>query len=151
MNKISWEEYFCGLVALTAMRSKDPNTQVGAVLVNAEKRIIGMGYNGMPNGDDSFPWEREGKLEETKYPYVIHAEMNAILNASAKTKGATMYVSLFPCSACAKLLVQAGIKEVCYLDDKYHETDDAKVARIIFEKSGINYRKVNPVHIEIKK
>lgn len=151
MKNINWEEYFCGLVSLTAMRSKDPNTQVGAVVVNDEKRIIGMGYNGMPNGDDTFPWGREGNLEDTKYPYVVHAEMNAILNTTAPTKGSSLYVSLFPCSNCAKFIVQAGIKEICFMDDKYHDTDDAKVSRIIFEKAGVKTRKVSPVKVEIKK
>lgn len=151
MKRISWDEYFCGLVSLTAMRSKDPNTQVGAAIVNADKRVIGMGYNGMPNGDDTFPWAREGQREETKYPYVIHAEMNAILNTTSSTKGATLYVSLFPCSECAKFVSQAGIKEVCFIDDKYHDTEDAKIARFIFEKAGVATRKVAPVEIELKK
>lgn len=149
-RKISWEEYFLGLVQLSAMRSKDPNTQVGAVVVNQDNRIIGMGYNGMPNGDDTFPWTREGEDKDTKYPYVVHAELNAILNTTAPTKGSSLYVSLFPCSACAKLIVQSGIKEVCFIDDKYHDTKDAEIARIIFDKSGVKYRKGQSIKVEIK-
>ena len=124
---ISWDEYFMGVAQLSAMRSKDPNTQVGACIVNAKKRIIGIGYNGFPTGcsDDELPWDREGDFLDTKYPYVCHAEMNAITNSANKPDldGASVYVSLFPCNECAKLMVQVGIREVVYLSDKYAESD----------------------------
>ena len=141
------------IAQLSALRSKDPNTQVGACIVNTNKRIIGIGYNGFPIGcsDDELPWDREGDFLETKYPYVCHAEMNAITNASNKPEldGATMYVSLFPCNECAKLIVQVGITEVVYLSDKYHDDDIFIAARRIFDMAGVTYRQLVPVHKDI--
>lgn len=150
MKNITWDEYFIGLAQLSAKRSKDPNTKVGACLVDQNKRVIGLGYNGMPKGNDNFPWEREGKPIDTKYPYVIHAEMNAILNSTKLIKDASIYVSLFPCSNCAKLLVQAGVIEVVYSDDKYKGTEDDDIAQKILKESGVKVRKVKEVNIEIK-
>ena len=148
MARISWEEYFMAVAQLSALRSKDPSTQVGACIVNARKRIIGIGYNGFPTGcsDDILPWEREGEYLDTKYPYVCHAEMNAITNSSNKPEldGATMYVSLFPCNECAKLIVQVGIKRVVYLSDKYHEDDLFVAARRIFDLAGVVYDQLVP-------
>ena len=114
LDYISWDEYFMGVALLSAKRSKDPNTQVGCCLVSDEKKIVGIGYNGFPRtiNDDHLPWERVGAWLDTKYPYVVHAEANAILNSTRELKGATLYVSLFPCNECAKLLIQSGIKEV---------------------------------------
>ncbi len=109
---ISWDEYFMGLAKLSALRSKDPNTQVGCCIVSPAKKIVGMGYNGMPQGNDSFPWKREGGIKDTKYAYVVHAELNAILNSIADLHGCTLYVSLFPCNNCAKAIIQSGIKQV---------------------------------------
>ena len=120
---ISWNEYFMGVAMLAARRSKDPNTQVGACIVSQENIIISTGYNGMPKGcsDDIFPWERVG--EDTKYPYVVHAELNAILNANGRDlRGSKLYVALFPCNECAKAIIQSGVKEVVYLSDKYDGT-----------------------------
>ena len=120
---ISWDEYFMGIAVLAAKRSKDPNTQVGACIVSEDNVILSTGYNGFPYGcsDDEFPWAREGA--ETKYPYVVHAELNAILNARGRSlAGARIYVALFPCNECAKAIIQSGIKEVIYLSDKYHDT-----------------------------
>ena len=116
---ISWDDYFMGLAHLSAMRSKDPSTQVGACIVGDDNRILSIGYNGAPNGfhDDEFPWERTGEFLDTKYPYVVHAEPNAILNATSDLTNATLYVTLFPCNECAKLIIQSGIKEVIYLSD----------------------------------
>ncbi len=145
---ISWEEYFMAIAQLSAKRSKDPSTQVGACIVNSKKRIIGIGYNGFPIGcsDDELPWDREGEFLDTKYPYVCHAEMNAITNASNKPdlEGASLYVSLFPCNECAKLIVQVGIKEVVYLSDKYDREDVFVAARKIFDMAGVSYRKLEP-------
>jgi len=145
---ISWEEYFMAVAQLSARRSKDPNTQVGACIVNKNKRIIGIGYNGFPAGcsDDQLPWSREGAFLDTKYPYVCHAEMNAITNATNRPdlNEATLYVSLFPCNECAKLIVQVGIIEVVYLSDKYHDDDVFVAARRIFDMAGVKYRQLTP-------
>ena len=150
---LSWEEYFMAIAQLSALRSKDPHTQVGACIVNAKKRIIGIGYNGFPTGlsDDNLPWGREGDFLQTKYPYVCHAEMNAITNASNKPAldGATLYVSLFPCNECAKLIVQVGIKEVVYLSDKYPEDDIFVAARRIFDMAGVAHRHLKLSHKDI--
>ena len=151
---LSWEEYFMAVAQLSALRSKDPNTQVGACIVNRNKRIIGIGYNGFPTGcsDDELPWDRDGDLLQTKYPYVCHAEMNAITNSSnkAELEGATLYVSLFPCNECAKLMVQVGIKQVVYLVDKYHDQDIFVAARRIFDMAGITCRQLIPERQEIR-
>ncbi len=150
---ISWEEYFMAIAQLSARRSKDPGTQVGACIVNAKKRIIGIGYNGFPTGcsDDELPWDREGDYLETKYPYVCHAEMNAITNSSNKPEldGATMYVSLFPCNECAKLIVQVGIREVVYLSDKYNDDPIYVAARRIFDMAGVKYHRMQPDHTTV--
>ena len=146
---LSWDEYFMAVAQLSAMRSKDPSTQVGACIVNRNKRIIGIGYNGFPVGcsDDLLPWAREGEYLETKYPYVCHAEMNAITNSSNKQDldGGAMYVSLFPCNECAKLIVQVGLKEVVYLSDKYATEPKFVAARKIFELAGVKSRPFVPV------
>lgn len=137
---ISWDEYFMGIAVLSSMRSKDPNTQVGACIVSPEKKIIGVGYNGFPIGcsDDELPWAREGEWSETKYPYVCHAELNAILNSSLPSlKGATLYVALFPCNECAKAIIQTGIRKVVYLSDKYHDSDPTKASRRMLESAGV--------------
>ena len=145
---LSWDEYFMAVAQLSAMRSKDPGTQVGACIVNRNKRIIGIGYNGFPAGcsDDLLPWGREGAFLETKYPYVCHAEMNAITNASNKPDldGGALYVSLFPCNECAKLIVQVGLKEVVYLSDKYADDDKFVAARKIFQLAGVKTRAFVP-------
>lgn len=145
---LSWDDYFIMVAFLSAQRSKDPNTQVGACIVNPKRRIVGIGYNGFPCGcsDDELPWSRVGhSLLHTKYPYVCHAEANAILNSAAATRErSTMYVDLFPCNECAKLIIQAGIKEVIYLRDLYHEADSTHASRILFRLSGVNYRQYYP-------
>ena len=123
---ISWDEYFMGIAMLTAMRSKDPNSQVGACIVTPENKILSLGYNGMPIGcsDDDMPWEREGEALDTKYMYVCHAELNAILNnAHGNLRGSRVYVTLFPCNECAKAIIQSGIQEIIYAEDKYHDSD----------------------------
>jgi len=145
---ISWDEYFMGVAVLSSMRSKDPNTQVGACIVNEEKKIVGVGYNGLPIGvsDDDAPWSREGEWLETKYPYVCHAELNAILNSTSKLKGCRIYVGLFPCNECAKAIIQSGIREVVYLSDKYSEEDNTKASKWLFDQSGVRYRQLIPSH-----
>ena len=129
---ISWDEYFMGIALLSAMRSKDNNSQVGACIVSPENKILSLGYNGMPIGcnDDDMPWEREGSDLDTKYMYVCHSELNAILNSpNHDLRGSRMYVTLFPCNECAKAIIQSGIKELIYLSDKYHDTHASIASR----------------------
>lgn len=151
---LNWDEYFMGMALLSAQRSKDPNTQVGACIVDTKRRVVGLGYNGFPKGcsDDELPWAREGGFLDTKYAYVCHAELNAILNKNNEDlDGCTIYVALFPCNECAKLIIQSGIKEVVYLSDKYKETDMHKAAQKMLEMSGIKLRKfVSEKTIELR-
>ena len=142
---ISWDEYFMGVALLSAKRSKDPHTQVGACIVNIKNKIVGAGYNGLPIGcdDDHFPWEKQGDFLATKYPYVCHAELNAILNnIGIDLSECKIYTALFPCNECAKAIIQSGIREVIYLSDKYQTTDAAKASRSMFEQAGVTFRKV---------
>jgi len=144
---LSWDEYFMAIALLSAERSKDPNTQVGACIVNGQKKIVGVGYNGLPIGcsDDEFPWARDGDFLETKYAYVCHAELNAILNSiSADLNGCAIYVALFPCNECTKVIIQSGIKEVVYLADKYADTDVVKASKYMLDKAGVRYRQLKP-------
>ena len=137
---LSWDDYFMCVAVLSAKRSKDPSTQVGACIVSPERRIVGIGYNGFPNGcsDDALPWERchEDPLQ-TKYPYVCHAEMNAILNSSGDVRGCTIYVDLFPCNECAKLIIQSGISKIVYLSDKYHDDWKMQASRKLLEMADV--------------
>ena len=144
---LSWDQFFMGVAKLAAGRSKDPSTQVGACIVDKSNRILSIGYNGTPNGfdDDIFPWAREGSELETKYPYVCHAELNAILNYRGSRKdlqNATIYVDLFPCNECAKLIIQSGIKHVVYLSDKYKNEKNNIAARKLFDECGVLYTKL---------
>lgn len=141
---ISWDEYFMGIAKLSALRSKDPNTQVGACIVSSDNRILSCGYNGAPNGfdDNHFPWKREGNPLNTKYMYVCHAEFNAILNFRGNRRdfdGAKIYVDLFPCHECAKAIIQSGIKKVIYLSDKYNGTDSNIASKKLFSECGVDY------------
>ncbi len=150
---ISWDEYFMGVAMFSSMRSKDPSTQVGACIVNQNKRIVGIGYNGFPIGcsDDVYPWSREGSYLETKYPYVVHAESNAILNATNNLSNATIYVTLFPCNECMKLIIQSGISEIVYLDDKYNGTPSDTASKKMADSAGIKYRKMNAFSIKVER
>ena len=145
---LDWDEFFIGVAKLSAGRSKDPSTQVGACIVGEDNRILSIGYNGAPNNfsDEDFPWERDGEKEMyTKYPYVCHAELNAILNfpgSRKDLKGSRIYVDLFPCNECAKAIIQAGISEVVYLSDKYKDTDMNKVSKHLFDMCGVTYREI---------
>ena len=137
---INWDEYFMGVALLAAQRSKDPSTQVGACLVDEQNRILSTGYNGFPQGcsDDDFPWNRDESRGETKYQYVVHAELNAILNTRGKSlQNSKLYVGLFPCNECAKAIIQAGVKEVVYLSDKYHGTPSMTASRKMLESAGV--------------
>ena len=145
VDYINWDEYFMGVAMLAARRSKDPSTQVGACIVSPENIIISTGYNGMPKGcsDDEFPWDREG--EETKYPYVVHAELNAILNSNGRNlRGSRIYVALFPCNECAKAIIQSGIREVIYLSDKYANTSTTIASKRMLDAAGVRYTQLKP-------
>jgi len=151
-NYISWDAYFMGIAMLSKERSKDPNTQVGACIVNNQNRIVTMGYNGLPNGcsDEMCPWDkRDGSIEETKYAYVAHAELNAILNHRGSVENCTLYVTLFPCNECAKAIIQSGIKEIVYLEDKYNGTPENNVAKKLFDTAGIKYRQYQKINQNI--
>ena len=154
-NYLSWDEYFMAIARLSAMRSKDPSTRVGACIVGLDNRILSIGYNGAPNGfnDKDFPWGRTGDMLNTKYAFVCHAEMNAILNYRGSRKeleNSKIYVDLFPCNECAKLIIQSGIKEVLYLSDKFKdkdgtlkETDAVKASKRLFNECGVSYHSVD--------
>lgn len=155
---ISWDEYFMGVAHLSGMRSKDPNTQVGACIVSPDNKILSMGYNGFPKGcsDDEFPWERENPEDKnlTKYPFVTHSELNAILNyRGGSLEGTKLYVSLFPCNECAKAIIQAGIRTVVYDSDKYKGTPSNRAAKRMFDAAGVEYVQYSKtgrmIHIEV--
>ncbi len=144
-NYITWDEYFMGVALLSGLRSKDPSTQVGACIVNTQNKIVGAGYNGLPIGcsDEDFPWEKQGDFLNTKYPYVYHAELNAILNnIGMDLSGCRIYTALFPCNECSKAIIQSGIKEVIYLSDKYDGTPVSVASKRMLDAAGISYRKV---------
>ena len=150
---LSWDEYFMGIAVLSSMRSKDPSTQVGACIVDRDNKIISMGYNGMPKccDDDDYPWERSGEPLQTKYLFVCHAELNAILNChGGSVKDAICYTTLFPCNECAKAIIQAGISEIVYLSDKYSETDSTKASKKMFDSANVKYRPFKTSEKEIK-
>ncbi len=149
---ISWDEYFMGVALLAAERSKDPNTRVGACIVDDQNRILSTGYNGFPQGcsDDDFPWNRDEAEGETKYKFVVHAELNAILNTRGKSlAGSRLYVGLFPCHECAKAIIQAGIREVIYLSDKYFGTESTVASRRMLDAAGIRLTRLQPTRSQI--
>ena len=152
---ITWDEYFMGVARLSARRSKDPNTQVGCCIVSQDNKIMSMGYNGFPKGcsDDEFPWGREQEADDpysTKYLYVTHSELNAILNyRGGSLEGAKLYVSLFPCNECAKAIIQSGIREVIYMDNKYADTESTKASVQMFRLAGVTCREYQPMQKDI--
>lgn len=145
LNYISWEEYFMGIAILASQRSKDPDVQVGACIVNPENKIVGIGYNGFPIGcdDDLLPWTKAENFLDCKLSYVCHAELNAILNSNNNLTNCTIYVTYFPCNECTKLIIQSGIKKVIYLNDKNIKKDYAKVAIRMMNLANIKYEKFN--------
>ena len=149
---LDWNEYFMSLAHLSAKRSKDPNTQVGACVVNKDKKVVGLGYNGMPYGcnDNEYPWGREGSYSETKYPYVVHAELNAILNSESSLKNCSIYVSLFPCNECSKAIIQSGIRKVYYESDKYAETDSVVASKRMLESAGVEYERMDSLEVDVR-
>lgn len=153
-NVLTWDEYFMGLAHLSALRSKDPNTQVGAAIVDENHRVVSVGYNGFPTGvsDDEFPWAREGGVLESKYAFVVHAELNAILNSQRSVKGCTIYVSLFPCNECAKAIIQSGIKRIVYESDKYNGVDTNIASKRMLKAAGVELVRIsNTISISVEK
>lgn len=148
---LSWESYFMGIAHLSALRSKDPNTQVGAVIVDENKKVVSIGYNGFPIGcdDDSYPWTSEGSTIESKYAYVVHAELNAILNSPRSVKGCTIYVSLFPCHECAKAIIQSGIKRIVYESDKYADTESIQASKRMLKSAGVELSQTD-IKVQVK-
>lgn len=152
-NYITWDEYFMGVALITAERSKDPNSQVGACIVDKNNKIVSMGYNGAPIGyddDKDMTWKREGEFLDTKYAYVCHSELNAILNSRTPVKECKLYVTLFPCNECAKAVIQAGITEIIYLSDKYDKTPGNIASKKMLKACGIKYRKYKSSGKELK-
>lgn len=150
---ISWDEYFMSVAKLAGLRSKDPNSQVGSCIVSPNNKILSMGYNGFPIGcsDDEFPWDREGEPLDTKYVYVTHSELNAILNyRGGSLEGAKLYVSMFPCNECAKAIIQSGIKEIIYGEDKYPDTPSVIASKRMLNAAGVSYRRYVPTGREIR-
>ena len=150
---INWDEYFMGIALLSGERSKDPSSQVGACIVSNDNKILSMGYNGFPIGcsDEEISWEREGNTLDTKYPYVCHAELNAILNYTGSSiRGSKVYVTLFPCNECAKAVIQSGIKEIIYMEDKYPNSDSVKASKKMLDMCGIKYKKYVPTGKKIE-
>lgn len=153
-NVLTWEEYFMGLAHLSGLRSKDPNTQVGAVIVDENNRVVSIGYNGFPSGvsDDEFPWGREGGVLDTKYAFVVHAELNAILNSQRSVRGCTLYVSLFPCNECAKAIIQSGIRRIVYESDKYDGVDTNIASKRMLRAAGVELVRIpNTVKLTVEK
>lgn len=142
---ISWDDYFMGLAHLSALRSKDPNTQVGACIVDEDHKVVSIGYNGMPRGcnDLEYPWDREGGFLDTKYAFVVHAELNAILNSERSVKDCAIYVSLFPCNECAKAIIQSGIRKIIYESDKYDGTDGNIASKKMLMDAGVELIKLD--------
>lgn len=153
-NVLTWDEYFMGLAHLSGLRSKDPNTQVGAVIVDENHRVVSIGYNGFPSGvsDDEFPWARDGGVLETKYAFVVHAELNAILNSQRSVKGCCIYVSLFPCNECAKAIIQSGIRKIVYESDKYNGADTNIASKRMLRAAGVELVRIHhSVKLTVKK
>lgn len=150
---ITWDEYFMGVAFLSARRSKDPSTQVGACIVSQDNKILSMGYNGFPHGcsDDEFPWNKEGEPYNNKYFYTTHSELNAILNyRGGSLEGSKLYVSLFPCNECAKAIIQSGIRTVVYAEDKYAGTDSVRASKRMFDAAGVRYYQYQPTGRKIE-
>jgi len=153
-NVLTWDEYFMGLAHLSALRSKDPSTQVGAAIVDENHRVVSVGYNGFPQGvsDDEFPWAREGATLDTKYAFVVHAELNAILNSQRSVRGCSIYVSLFPCNECAKAIIQSGIKKIVYESDKYNGVDTNIASKRMLKAAGVELvRLENTIDLGVKR
>lgn len=153
-NTLTWGEYFMGLAHLSALRSKDPSTQVGAAIIDENHRVVSVGYNGFPKGcsDDEFPWSRSGGVLNSKYAFVVHAELNAILNSPRSVSGCTIYVSLFPCNECAKAIIQSGIKRIVYESDKYADTETTIASKKMLQAAGIELVQLeNTIKLSVEK
>ena len=152
-NHLSWDEYFMSVASLSSLRSKDPRTKVGACIVNKRNHIVGVGYNGFPVGisDQEFPWERDGDFLDTKYPYVVHAEQNAILNTHAGAYGCRIYTTNYPCHECAKYIIQAGITEVIYMLENGADENSKAASHRMFRAAGVDVRKVETLEVAVKR
>lgn len=153
-NVLTWDEYFMGLAHLSSMRSKDPSTQVGAVIVDHMNRVVSIGYNGLPFGcdDDEFPWGKEEGMLNSKYAFVVHAELNAILSSKRDLSNCTLYVSLFPCNECAKAIIQSGIKRIVYESDKYRDQDNVKASKMMLNAAGVEMVQLsNTISLSVQK
>lgn len=153
-NTLTWDEYFMGLAHLSALRSKDPNTQVGAAIIDENHRVVSVGYNGFPKGcsDDEFPWSRSGGVLNSKYAFVVHAELNAILNSPRSVSGCTIYVSLFPCNECAKAIIQSGIRRIVYESDKYADTETTIASKKMLQAAGVELVQLeNTIKLSVEK
>ena len=141
---ISWDEYFMGIAYLSSLRSKDPNTKVGACIVDSDHKVVSIGYNGMPRGldEEKLSWNKNDGLDN-KYLYVCHAEFNAILNTrnGSALKDCTLYVTLFPCNECSKAITQSGIKELVYAENKYENELSTQASLKLLTLAGIKIRK----------
>lgn len=152
LDVLTWDEYFMGLAHLSSMRSKDPNTQVGAVIVDDMHRVVSIGYNGLPFGcsDDVFPWGKGDGMLDSKYAFVVHAELNAILNSKRNLENCTIYVSLFPCNECAKAIIQSGIKRIVYESDKYRDQDNVKASKMMLKAAHVEMCQLaQTIHVEV--
>lgn len=151
LDYLTWDQYFMGIARLSALRSKDPSTQVGACIVDQNKKIVGIGYNGLPIGidDDIFPWGKNGDYLDTKYPYVCHAELNAILNSSMKLQNACMYVTLFPCNECTKAIIQSGITRLYFISDKYKDLDMTIASKKMLDTANVEYIQLSEEEISL--
>lgn len=152
-SNISWDEYFMGIASLSALRSKDPNTKVGACIVDEENKVVSIGYNGMPRqlDEDQLSWNK-GEDLDNKYLYVCHAEFNAILNTrnGSVLKGCKLYVTLFPCNECAKAIIQSGIKTVVYAENKYDGTPSVEASKKLMNAAGVRYYQYQPTGKKIE-
>ncbi len=146
-SNLNWDEYFMLQAMIASFRSKDPSTKVGCVFVDQKNHQLSMGYNGFVAGFDEskLPWgkDKSTDLEHQKYGYVVHSEANAILHAKTDLKDSRVYVTLFPCHECAKMLATVGVNEVIYLSNKYEGTPENNISKKIFDMGNISYRKFN--------
>lgn len=150
---VSWDECFMAMAMLIAQRSKDPSTQVGACIVNQNHIVMGLGYNGLPRGlnDDDYPWsKKDGNFSETKYPYVVHAELNAILNSQQRLAECTMYVTLFPCNECSKAIIQSGITRLVYFSDKHAHKESTIASKKMLQDAGVEVVEFENKNLQLK-
>lgn len=147
---ISWDNCFMGIALLLRLRSRDTNTKVGACLVNDRNEIISIGYNDFPLPETGieFSWKRDGQYLQTKYPYVCHAELNTLISAKGDTRNSKMYITSFPCSECAKAIIQAGVQRVIYSGDDCSNSNSSVAALELFKKYDIVINKIDCIEVK---